>query len=128
MGGHSHLFCFFPEAGSLMDHVPAPSRSRWRRLQLARYLLEYRGHEFGALCFDPDGMLVDFGFDRDRLAEIVATGVPFRTSGCPVRNAMTCRPATGPMVTAPPPTSRAIRSSPTATICAVFGRQLGLPK
>ena len=66
LGGHSHLFCFFPEAGSLMDHVPAPPRSRWRRLQLARYLLEYRGHDFGALNFSPDGTLR------------IAAGLPFR--------------------------------------------------
>ena len=26
MGGHSHMFCFFPESGSLMDHLPATPR------------------------------------------------------------------------------------------------------
>ena len=82
-GGHSHLFCFYPERGSLMDHVPAPPRSRWRRLQLARYLLEYAGNPFDALVFDAGGALVDFGMDATRLAAIVNTGIPFRTSGCP---------------------------------------------
>ena len=28
MGGHSHMFCFFPEKGSLMDHLPATPRRR----------------------------------------------------------------------------------------------------
>ena len=42
LGGHSHLFCFFPEKGSLMDHLPATPRDQWRRVQLARYLIDYR--------------------------------------------------------------------------------------
>ncbi len=80
MGGHSHLFCFFPERGSLLSHLPAPPRARWRRLQLARYLLEYANLPFAALRFDARGTLVDFGTDT---AALVATGIPFRTSGCP---------------------------------------------
>ena len=42
LGGHSHMFCFFPEQGSLMDHLPATPRDQWRRVQLARYLIDYR--------------------------------------------------------------------------------------
>lgn len=83
LGGHSHLFCFFPERGSLMDHLPAPPRGRWRRLQLARYLIEYRDHPFAALRFDADGALVDFGMEESALQAVIATGIPFRTSGCP---------------------------------------------
>jgi len=41
LGGHSHMFCFFPEQGSLMDHLPAAPRDQWRRVQLARYLIDY---------------------------------------------------------------------------------------
>lgn len=80
---HSHLFCFYPERGSLMDHIPAPPRSRWRRIQLARYLIEYAEHPFDALRFSPDGALVDFGMEEAKLNTIIATGIPFRTSGCP---------------------------------------------
>ncbi len=86
VGGHSHLFCFYPERGSLMDHLPAPPRARWRRLQLARYLLEYRDHPFEAFGFSRDGALVSFGMDDAALAGVTATGVPFRTSGCPGRD------------------------------------------
>ncbi len=82
---HSHLFCFYPERGTLMDHVAAPARPRWRRVQLARYLIEYAGHPFAALRFSPAGELTDFGMDRDRLDAIIASGIPFRTSGCPGR-------------------------------------------
>ena len=83
VGGHSHLFCFYPEAGSLMEDLPAPPRPRWRRLQLARYLIEFRGHPFAALTFDGDGALVGFGLDAEALETVVRTGLPFRTSGCP---------------------------------------------
>jgi biotin synthase len=83
IGGHSHLFCFFPEAGSLMDHLPAPPRARWRRLQLARYLIEYRNHPFAALGFSAAGELVDFGLPARVLDQVIAEGIAFRTSGCP---------------------------------------------
>lgn len=83
VGGHSHLFCFFPERGSLMADVPAPPRARWRRVQLARYLIEYGGVPLAAMRFDAAGGLVDFGVGEAELAAVVATGVPFRTSGCP---------------------------------------------
>ncbi len=48
LGGHSHLFCFFPEQGSLMDHLPATPRDQWRRVQLARYLIDYARRPRGA--------------------------------------------------------------------------------
>ena len=83
VGGHSHLFCFYPERGSLMDHLPAPPRARWRRLQLARYLLEYKDHPFEAFRFSPAGDLIEFGLPAERLEAVIATGIPFRTSGCP---------------------------------------------
>ena len=66
-----------------MDHLPAPPRARWRRVQLARYLIEYADQPFEALRFDAQGALVDFGMEEARLAKIVSSGVPFRTSGCP---------------------------------------------
>lgn len=80
---HSHLFCFYPERGSLMDHIPATPRDRWRRMQLGRYLIEYAGHPFAAMRFSPEGVLLDFGMEQDRLQAIIASGIPFRTSGCP---------------------------------------------
>ena len=80
VGGHSHLFCFFPERGSQLAHLPAPPRARWRRVQLARYLIEFAGIPFTELRFDPAGALTGFGTD---VTAIVASGVPFRTSGCP---------------------------------------------
>ncbi|HEX4927181.1 MAG TPA: radical SAM protein [Burkholderiales bacterium] len=83
LGGHSHMFCFFPEKGSLMDHLPATDRGQWRRVQLARYLIDYRGARVESMKFDERGRVTDFGLPEEELEEIVAQGVAFRTSGCP---------------------------------------------
>ena len=82
-GGHSHLFAFFPERGSLMDHLPAVPRPQWRRIQLGRYLIDYRGHHVTRMRFDAVGRLVDFGLAQHELDAVIDAGVAFRTSGCP---------------------------------------------
>ena len=82
-GGHSHLFAFFPERGSLMDHLPAVPRPQWRRIQLGRYLIDFRGHHLTQMRFDPVGRLVDFGLPQHELDAVIDAGVAFRTSGCP---------------------------------------------
>jgi len=83
LGGHSHMFCFFPEKGSLMDHLPATPRDQWRRVQLARYLIDYRGVRLAHMRFDGDGRVVDFGIPRAELDSVIDAGIAFRTSGCP---------------------------------------------
>jgi biotin synthase len=87
MGGHSHMFAFFPEAGSLMDHLPAVPRPQWRRIQLARYLIDYRAHRIERMRFDDTGQLVDFGLPADEIDAVVDAGTCFRTSGCPGKEA-----------------------------------------
>ena len=83
LGGHSHMFCFFPEQGSLMDHLPATPRDQWRRVQLARYLIDYAGVRVGQMSFDEHGRVSDFGLPAAELDGIINDGVAFRTSGCP---------------------------------------------
>jgi len=83
LGGHSHMFCFFPEKGSLMDHLPATPRDQWRRVQLARYLIDYREIRFEDMQFDDAGRVIDFGVREEELEEVIAKGTAFRTSGCP---------------------------------------------
>ncbi|MCP5155085.1 MAG: radical SAM protein [Ectothiorhodospiraceae bacterium] len=83
MGGHSHMFCFFPEKGSLMDHLPATPRDQWRRVQLARYLIDYRDVRIEHMRFDEAGRVVDFGLPPAELDAVIEDGVAFRTSGCP---------------------------------------------
>ena len=83
MGGHSHMFAFFPEKGSLMDHLPPTPRAQWRRGQLARYLIDYRGVRLEQMRFDEAGRVVGFGLPQADLEAVIDTGVAFRTSGCP---------------------------------------------
>ncbi len=83
LGGHNHMFCFFPEKGSLMDHLPATPRDQWRRVQLARYLIDYRGVRVESMSFDGEGRVTDFGIPQSALHDVVDAGVAFRTSGCP---------------------------------------------
>ncbi|NKB52648.1 MAG: radical SAM protein [Rhizobiaceae bacterium] len=83
LGGHSHMFCFFPEKGSLMDHLPATPRDQWRRVQLGRYLIDYCDARVEHMKFDEEGRVIDFGLPAAELDMIIDTGLAFRTSGCP---------------------------------------------
>ncbi|MBL4854887.1 MAG: radical SAM protein [Robiginitomaculum sp.] len=83
MGGHSHMFCFFPEKGSLMDHLPATPRDQWRRVQLARYMIDYCGVRVDQMKFDSEGRVTDFGLPKAEVEMTVESGIAFRTSGCP---------------------------------------------
>ena len=126
MGGHSHLFCFYPEAGSLMDHVPAPARSRWRRIQLARYLIEYRQHPFGQLVFNTQGDLIDFGLAESALHAVVTAGIAFRTSGCPGKERDDVSACDRPYGDSPPSNIASFPFQPQADDMAVIRRQLGV--
>jgi biotin synthase len=83
LGGHSHMFCFFPEKGSLMDHLPATPRDQWRRVQLARYLIDYRGARVESMTFDERGRVTGYGLPQSELEAVIGEGIAFRTSGCP---------------------------------------------
>jgi biotin synthase len=83
LGGHSHLFSFFPEQGSLMDHLPATPRDQWRRVQLARYLIDYAGVRVDQMAFDDQGRVTGYGLAPAEVDDVISAGVAFRTSGCP---------------------------------------------
>lgn len=83
LGGHSHLFAFFPERGSLMEAWPAVRTDQWRRVQLARYLIDFAGMRLEAMPFDPGGRLRHFGLPQGQLDAVIDSGRPFQTSGCP---------------------------------------------
>jgi biotin synthase len=102
LGGHSHMFAFFPEKGSLMDHLPAVPRPQWRRVQLARYLIDYRDRRLDTMRFDDGGRLVDFGLPAAELDAIIAAGVAFRTSGCPGNEAADVSACDRPYGDSPP--------------------------
>ena len=83
MGGHNHMFAFFPERGSMMEDWPPVERGQWRRVQIGRYLIDYAQVEVTQMQFDKHGRVTDFGIAGDKLENLIASGLPFRTSGCP---------------------------------------------
>ncbi len=80
LGAHTHLFSFFPESGSLMADHPQPSYGHYRRIQLARYIINHELGRAEEMDFDDAGRLVDFGVPTE---ELIRYGEPFMTSGCP---------------------------------------------
>jgi biotin synthase len=62
--------------------APPPEIGRYRALQLARYLITTGRTTVDAMRFD-DGRLAAIDVSPDVAARALATGIPFRTSGCP---------------------------------------------
>lgn len=83
MGGHNHMFAFYPEQGSMMEDWPAVDTAQWRRVQLGRYLIDYLNVRVEAMSFDEAGRLEHYGIEQDAMEQIIDSGKPFRTSGCP---------------------------------------------
>ena len=83
MGGHNHMFAFFPERGSLMEDWPGCDRGQWRRVQLARFVIDYAGGHLRDMRFNDQGQVLGFGLPEDKLADLIDSGKPFQTSGCP---------------------------------------------
>lgn len=83
MGAHTHLFSFFPEKGSPMENHPPPPLGQYRRIQLARWIINEGLGSIGQMKFDENGKLIDFGMDVESLVWIRE---PFMTSGCPGRD------------------------------------------
>jgi biotin synthase-related radical SAM superfamily protein/lipoate-protein ligase A len=82
----SYLFCFNPEPESRMATQPKPSLTRWRRLQLARHLVEIEGYGPEQFDFDTDGRLSRLKAGRSVIETVVANGTAFMADGCPGEN------------------------------------------
>jgi lipoyl synthase len=127
LGGHSHMFCFFPEKGSLMDHLPATPRDQWRRVQLARYLIDYAGVRIEQMAFDALGRVVDFGVARAELDAIIDAGTAFRTSGCPGKVRVDISACDRPYGDSPPSNIASFPFQPNGNDLRRIRRQLGIP-
>ena len=82
MGAMTHLFSFFPEGGSILQNNPQPPLGQYRRIQLARYLINEGITDSSTIRFSPAGQIIDFGLDIEPYIE---KGAAFMTSGCPDR-------------------------------------------
>jgi lipoyl synthase len=128
LGGHSHMFCFFPEKGSLMDHLPATPRDQWRRVQLARYLIDYHGVRLEHMRFDEHGRVVDFGLPRAELDTVIDAGIAFRTSGCPGKFRDDVSACDRPYGDSPPSNIASYPFQPHGRDIVRIRRDLGLPR
>ena len=81
MGAEVSLFAFTPVKGTRLESRRPPSLERYRRIQLARYLIE-TGFSPENFRFDKNGNLVDFGVSTEKLVDLVTPDV-FVTHGCP---------------------------------------------
>jgi len=78
----THLFSFYPEEGSKMQYWHQPSYGYYRRIQLARYIINEGYGSFAMMRFDENDKLIDFGLDEELLEELIQSGEVFMTSGC----------------------------------------------
>jgi biotin synthase-related radical SAM superfamily protein len=82
-GVYPGLFAFTPIPGTLLEKCPQPSLSHYRRIQIAHFLITRGKTRFERMIFDGDGRLVDFSVSEEELRQVIRTGKPFVTSGCP---------------------------------------------
>jgi biotin synthase len=80
MGALTHLFSFYPESGSLMQDCPPPDLGQYRRVQIARYLINEGLADLKDFHFSAQEQIVDFGKD---ITPYIHQGEAFMTSGCP---------------------------------------------
>jgi biotin synthase len=79
LGAKTHLFSFYPEAGSLLKDLNQPSYGHYRRIQLARYIINEGMGSINNMRFNDKNQLTDFGMDVE---DIIKNGEAFMTSGC----------------------------------------------
>ncbi|SPD74735.1 Radical SAM domain protein [uncultured Desulfobacterium sp.] len=81
-GGNTHLFSFYPEIGSQLELHQPPPIGQYRRIQLARYLIDKDMAKAADFEFDDFGRIRAYGVPSNILSEIIHSGLPFMTSGC----------------------------------------------
>ena len=82
MGASVHLFSFYPEPDSPMADQEQPPMDTYRRVQLARHIIDSGLGRADGMTFEA-GRLTDFGVPEADLDRIVEEGQAFMTTGCP---------------------------------------------
>lgn len=82
MGADTHLFSFFPEPGSLMEHEPQPGIGKYRRVQLAREAIHRNLASLETITYNDNGQVIDFGMAPEQLDALIEDGTAFLTQGC----------------------------------------------
>ena len=80
-----YLFSFNPEPGTVMEDQPRTPIKRLRRIQLLKKLIEDGAIEQAAVRYDEAGEIAALDAEGRTVDDVVASGEPFRTDGCPDR-------------------------------------------
>jgi len=80
------LFPLTPLTGTPLAKHDRPALDKYRRIQLALYLLQNSLATPKQMRFDSSKQLVSFGIPKETLEDIVARGRAFQTAGCPSCN------------------------------------------
>ena len=79
MGAKTHLFSFYPEPASILEDLERPELVSYRKIQIARYLINEKGLDISKIQF-AESRIISFDYD---LREVLEEGYAFMTSGCP---------------------------------------------
>jgi biotin synthase-related radical SAM superfamily protein len=77
------LFAFTPIPGTALENKPQPQIQTYRRIQLARHLIQNGITHYENIHFNTKGKITNFNIKKETLTQIVETGQPFLTTGCP---------------------------------------------
>ncbi len=83
IGGSTHLFSFFPEELSPLEKQTQPPLGQYRRMQLARYLIDMELFRAENFIFDKMDRIIDFGLEDRKMDKIIDNGTWLMTPGCP---------------------------------------------
>lgn len=76
------LFTFTPIKGTKLEAKSRPTLFKYRKIQLARYLIFERISRKENFSFNTTEEIINFGIPKEELLEIIRIGKPFLTSGC----------------------------------------------
>ncbi|PVX26088.1 MAG: radical SAM protein [Candidatus Bathyarchaeum sp.] len=82
-GVYPGLFAFTPISGTALETKSPPDMNSYRRVQVAHYILTHKKSSVENMEFDKDGKITNFGMPKERVLEVIESGKPFLTSGCP---------------------------------------------
>lgn len=82
----AYLFSFNPEPGTATQDLPRQPILRHRRVQLVKYLIEEHGLSPEAITYNESGDLIGLEAPDVLVEQVISTGLPFMTDGCPDRH------------------------------------------
>jgi len=80
------LFAFTPIKGTKLSEKTQPPIASYRRIQLVRYLIVNKLIRFEEIKFNKTGNIIGLDIDNEKKYQIIETGIPFQTTGCPSCN------------------------------------------